>query len=122
MGIIRGIVADGDAIEKRTPASLKRGFAPDPSCVSKSILRNFVREVKKFKSLSLKVAVPTLILTGVWIPLGHQPIMILAGAGMTIEHRLSYGRWWDKDKRICYGKFGVVLLMVGCCIALVGIL
>ena len=71
---------------------------------------------------TLKAAVPTLVLTGVGIPLGHQLIMILAGAGMTLEHRLMHGRWWDKDKQICHGKFGVALLTAGCCVTLVGIL
>ncbi|MFC1925844.1 hypothetical protein ACFLW2_04005 [Chloroflexota bacterium] len=75
-----------------------------------------------YKALSLKVAIPTLVVTGFLIPLGHQLIMILAGAGMTLEHRLSYGKWWDRGRYICHGKAGVLLLSIGCGIALVGIL
>jgi anthranilate/para-aminobenzoate synthase component II len=71
---------------------------------------------------TLKAAVPTLILTGVGVSFGHQFIMILAGAAMTLEHRLMHGRWWDKDKQICHGKFGIASLMAGCCVTLVGIL
>ena len=44
------------------------------------------------KSFSLKLAVPILVFTGLSIPLGYQLIMILAGAGMTLEHRLNYGQ------------------------------
>jgi hypothetical protein len=74
------------------------------------------------KSLSLKLAVPLLILTGFLIPVGHQLIMMMAGAGMTLEHRLNYGRWWDKGKLICHGRAGVLLLMAGSSVALSGIL
>jgi len=76
---------------------------------------------KIYKALKLKLALPALLLTGVWALVGYQLIMILAGAGMTLEHRLKYGKWWDKDKQICHGKFGVTLLMAGCCVILVGI-
>ena len=75
-----------------------------------------------FKSSSFKLAIPAIILTGFFIPLGHQFIMMSAGAGMTLEHRLNYGRWWDKGKLICHGKAGVLLLMSGSVIALLGIL
>lgn len=74
------------------------------------------------KSFSLKLAVPTLVLTGFLIPLGHQLIVMLAGAGLTLEHRLNYGRWWDKDKLICHGRAGVLLLMAGLGISLAGTL
>jgi len=119
MGIVVDVVADSTALEEGIP-TLECSFESNPC--HKSISWIFKSKVKRFKSMLFKVAIPTLILTGVWIPLGHQPVMILAGAGMTIEHRISYGKWWDKDKRICHGKFGVLLLMVGCCITVVGIL
>ena len=71
---------------------------------------------------ALKVAVPTLALTGGGIALGYQLIMMLTGAGILLEHRFSHGKWWDEDRRICHGKFGVILLMAGCFVTLVGIL
>jgi hypothetical protein len=74
------------------------------------------------KSLTLKMAVPTMVLTGVLIPLGHQLIMISAGTRMTLEHRLNYRKWWDRNRQICHGKAGVLLLIIGCSIALAGIL
>lgn len=75
--------------------------------------------MQKVKSFSLKLAVPALVFTGLLIPLGYQFIMILAGAGMTLEHRLNYGRWWDKGKLICHGRAGLLLLMASSAVAVV---
>jgi len=71
---------------------------------------------------TLKAAFPTLVFTGVGITTGYQLIMVLAGAGIVLEHRINYGRWWDKGKLICHGKFGVWLLTAGCCVTVLGIL
>lgn len=78
--------------------------------------------MKIIKSFPLKFAVPTLVLTGFLIPLGYQIIMVVAGTWMTLEHRLNYGKWWDRDKLICHGRAGVLLIMVGIGVAMVGIL
>ena len=75
-----------------------------------------------FKSLSLKLAVPAIVFTIFLIPLAHQINMMMAGVGMTLEHKLSYGRWWDKGKLVCHGKAGVLLLVSGSSIALSGML
>jgi len=71
---------------------------------------------------TLKAAFPTLVLTGVGISIGHQLFMILAGAGITLEHRIMHGRWWDKDKQICHGKLGAALLIAGCCVTAIGLI
>ncbi len=71
---------------------------------------------------ALKAAFPTLVLAGGGLVLGHQLIIMLAGVGMLLEHRFSYGKWWDKNRLICHGKLGVILLMGGCFVTLVGIL
>ena len=78
--------------------------------------------MKIIKALSLKLAVPTLVLTGFLIPLGYQLIIVVAGTWMTLEHRLNYGKWWDRGKLICHGRAGVLLIMTSICVAIVGIL
>jgi len=78
--------------------------------------------MKIIKSLSLKLAVPTMILAGFFIPSGYPLIMVLPGTWMTLEHRLNYGKWWDRGKLICHGRVGVLLIMTSICVAIVGIL
>ena len=78
--------------------------------------------MQSVKSYSLKLAVPTLVFTGFLIPLGLQFIMILAGAGLTLEHRLNYGRWWDRGKLICHGRAGLLLLMASSVIAMASLI
>lgn len=78
--------------------------------------------MQNIKSFSLKLAVPMLVVSGLLIPLGYYLILILAGAGMTLEHKLNYGRWWDKGKIICHGRAGMLLLIAGLPVALFGIL
>ncbi len=78
--------------------------------------------MKIIKSFSLKLAVFTLVLTGIFIPLGYQLVMVLVGIGMTLEHRFNYGKWWDRDKLICHGRAGVLLIMASIGVAMIGIL
>ncbi len=113
----------GAALEKRSPILLERGFESHPLRHRILFNRKIGINLKKMlKQLSLKFAVPLLILTGFLIPLGHQLIIIMAGAGLTLEHRLNHGRWWDRGKLICHGRAGVLLLSAGACVALSGIL
>jgi hypothetical protein len=48
---------------------------------------------------------------------------IVAGGAAALEHRLNYGRWYDKDKPICHGEIGIVvfaissIVRIGCAIA-----
>jgi len=78
--------------------------------------------MKIIKSLPLKLAVPTTVLVGFLIPLGYPLIILLPGTCMTLEHRLNYGKWWDRGKLICHGRAGVLLIMTGVCVAIVSIL
>jgi len=78
--------------------------------------------MKIIKLLPLKLAVPTLVLTGFLIPLGYPLIMVLSGTWMTLEHRFNYGKWWDKDKLICHGRAGFLLIMTSICVTIVGII
>ncbi len=71
---------------------------------------------------ALKAAIPTIVLTGGGIASGYQLIMILAGAGMVLEHRLAHGKWWDKDKQICHGKFGGYCIVAGCFVSLISLI
>jgi hypothetical protein len=37
---------------------------------------------------------------------------IALGIGLTAEHKINYGRWYDEDKEICHGKIGIGLAVV----------
>jgi hypothetical protein len=37
----------------------------------------------------------------------------LIGLGMVLEHRLKYGKWYDRDKKACHGKAGLILGGIG---------
>jgi len=40
-------------------------------------------------------------------------LLTLVGFGMTLEHRLNHGKWYDEDKEICHGKVGLILGSIG---------
>ena len=36
---------------------------------------------------------------------------IVIGGIMAIEHKLHYGRWYDRDRPLCHGKIGLAVLI-----------
>ena len=79
----------GAALEKRSPRLVERGFESHPLRQGKE------NTVDKEKAKNVGT------------------LMIIGGSAMALHHRLSYGRWCDKDEEVCHGKAGLILAGIG---------
>ncbi len=39
--------------------------------------------------------------------------LTLIGSGIALQHRLSYGNWYDRGKVTCHGRAGLALAGLG---------
>jgi len=39
--------------------------------------------------------------------------LAVSGGGVALHHRFNYGKWFDKNKKICHGKTGLSLIIIG---------